>query len=128
MEMLVEKVAAAVLCMVGVSLLTSTPFWIAYYKRVVEMGHKGVRLNGTVSLVVGMTVILLHNVWSGVPVLLTLLGWLLVAESVICFLVPEMALTGFKSMKEEHQVRVYQGTGTALLALSILLVFHLIWI
>jgi len=127
MEVLVEKVAAAVLFMVGVSLRTSTPFWISYYKGIAEMGPKGVRLNGAVSLAVGMTVILIHNVWSGVPVLLTLLGWLLLAESIICFLVPEMALASLKSMKEQQRIRVYQGTGTALVALSILLVLHLIW-
>jgi len=50
-----------------------------------------------VSLAAGLAIILGHNVWSGgaLPVVVTLVGWLIVAKGVVLFFATPEALTQF---------------------------------
>jgi len=49
---------------------------------------------GMIGLPAGLAMVIAHNIWSGgaTPVVVTILGWLLLAKSLICLIVPEGAM------------------------------------
>ena len=89
------------------------------------MGTNGVRFNGLVSLAIGSPIVVLHNVWSGPPLLLTVLGWLLLSESVLCLFVPGAGLAGLADVDDVTRGRIIRGTGAALIVVGGVLVAHL---
>jgi hypothetical protein len=65
---------------------------------------------GTVSLAMGIAMILGHNVWSGgaLPVVVTLVGWLILAKSVLLlFFAPEIVSQMFEQMRYAERYYLY---------------------
>lgn len=118
-------IAAPALIVLGITQLSATHIWQSYYGFLSAQGVNGVRLNGLVSLAIGGLIVSFHNVWSGPPVLLTLIGWLLLAESALCLIVPNAGLTGLSEMEHETRGRVVKGTGVALIIAGGVLGVHL---
>ena len=54
---------------------------------------------GMISLALGLAMVLGHNVWSGgaLPVVVTLVGWLILAKGLVLLLVSPEAMTRFYS-------------------------------
>lgn len=54
---------------------------------------------GMISLALGLAMVLGHNIWSGgaLPVVVTLVGWLILAKGLALLLVPPEAMTRFYS-------------------------------
>jgi hypothetical protein len=52
---------------------------------------------GIISLAIGVAMIVGHNVWSGgaLPVVVTVVGWLILAKGMLLLFLPSEALTGF---------------------------------
>ena len=119
------KVAAPALVLLGLSQIYATERWQTYYRWLSHMGTTGVRINGLVSLAVGGPIVILHNVWSGPPLLLTLLGWLLLSESMLCLFVPGAGLAGLAEVDDVVRERIIRGTGAALIVVGGVLLAHL---
>jgi hypothetical protein len=51
-------------------------------------------LSGIIALIIGGLIVILHNVWNGWPIVLTLLGWAAIAKGTVRTLAPAWA-TGF---------------------------------
>ena len=116
--------AALVMGVLGLSQLYATERWQAYYRWLAAQGTLGVRLNGLVSLTLGTPIVLFHNVWSGPPLLLTAVGWLLLLESVLCLAFPGAGLAGLVEIEDSARGRVIRGTGVALLVIGGVLAVH----
>lgn len=48
-------------------------------------------LTGVIALIIGGLIVLLHNVWSGWPIVVTLVGWAAIAKGVVRTLAPGRA-------------------------------------
>lgn len=70
-------------------------------------------LVGIVGVVIGLAMILGHNIWSGgaVPVIVTLVGWAALAKGLLfLFLTPEAATAFYLgALQYEHYFYVYLG-------------------
>lgn len=67
---------------------------------------------GVIALLAGLGIVLSHNVWSGgtLPVLITLLGWILVLRGVVLLFLPPEALAGLlEAMQFERLFYAYMG-------------------
>jgi hypothetical protein len=117
-------IASAVLGLLGLSQLYATARWQAYYRWLAAQGTLGVRLNGLVSLTLGAPIVAFHNVWTGPPLLLTAVGWLLLLESLLCLVVPRAGLAGLLEIEDSARGRVIRGTGVALLVIGGVLAIH----
>lgn len=93
-------IAAPVFIGLGLSQVYATERWQSYYRRLGALGSFGVRLNGLMSLAIGGPIVILHNVWAGPPLLLTLFGWLLMLESALCLFVPGVGLTSLSDVED----------------------------
>lgn len=118
--------AIPALIILGLSQLYATHLWQRYYARLGVLGCNGVRLNGLVSLLLGGLIVAFHNVWSGPPILLTMMGWLLLVESALCLVVPNAGLAGLVEMDHEVRGRIVKGTGVALIIVGGVLGIHLL--
>jgi hypothetical protein len=73
-------------------------------------------LSGIIALIIGGLIVLLHNVWSGWPIVVTLLGWAAIAKGAVRTLVPTWA-TGVVG-KMTANANALTATGLAALALG----------
>lgn len=119
-------IAVMALIFLGLSQLYATHLWQSYYAWLGSMGQTGVRFNGVISLMIGGLIVAFHNVWSGPPVLLTIIGWVLLLESVLCFVAPKAGLAGLVEMDRELQGRVVKGTGVAFIVIGGVLGIHML--
>ena len=63
-----------------------------------------------------------HNVWSGIPAVLTLVGWCLLIKSLIRFCAPKLALRMMSRVSVERSWE-FQVAGAALVVLGGLLAY-----
>ena len=61
-------------------------------------------------------IIAFHNVWSGIPAVLTLLGWCFLIKSLVRFCLPKLALRMMERVSVER-TREVQVAGAALMVL-----------
>jgi len=85
----VEWFVACALLVVGTSLLARPRAWVIAFQPVLAHPMTPI-LSGIYALLVGLLVVLTHNIWVSDPrVLVTALGWLSLAFAVVVLLVPE---------------------------------------
>ena len=72
------------------------------------------------SLWFGAIVVAFHNVWSGIPAVLTVLGWLYLIKSILRFCLPTQALRMMARVSVERAWE-FQVAGVVLLLLAGLL-------
>lgn len=89
MERAVEVFAVIQFTIVGLSHLIRPRAWVDFFMRLHARGHAGVFVHGFLSLGFGSVVVAFHNVWSGLPTLLTVAGYLYLVKAGLCFLWPE---------------------------------------
>ncbi len=118
--------AAPALVLVGLSQIYITDQWQRYYHWLSDLGAPGVRLNGLISLAIGSPIVIYHNVWSGPPILLTLMGWLFLSESALCLFAPGAGLAGLAEVEESVRSRIIRGTGAAFIVIGGVLFIHMV--
>ena len=112
------EVFAAVGCLVfGLSHVAQPRAWVEFFVWLRALGRPGVFVNGFLSLGFGAVVVAFHNVWTGLPVVLTLLGWAQVVKGLVCFVLPQ---AGLRSLARVSPDRAWEfvAAGAVLLALS----------
>jgi hypothetical protein len=90
---------------VGLSHVVQPRVWVEFFVFLRERGHAGVFFNGMLSLMVGSIIVSLHNVWSGLPMLVTLLGWAQVIKGLVSLTIPSF---GLKKMMRVSMERAYE--------------------
>jgi hypothetical protein len=67
---------------------------------------------GMMALIAGLAIVLAHNVWRGgvLPVVVTILGWLILIRGLVLLLVPsEFLIAYFQQIRLEDFYYVYAG-------------------
>jgi hypothetical protein len=83
-------------------------------------GEAGAFVDGFLNLPLGGVIIGFHNRWSGIPVVLTLVGWGLLIKSLIRFCAPKLGLRVMARVSVERSWE-FQVAGAALVVLAGLL-------
>ena len=117
MEKATEVFAAVFLMVVGLSHVAPPRAWVEFFVWLHGKGHAGVFVNGFLSLGFGSFIVAFHNVWNGLPVILTLLGWAQVLKGLLSFVAPQVALWGLARVSSERAWQFVVG-GALALALS----------
>jgi hypothetical protein len=115
MEHAVEWYVLTTSLVVGLSHALYPLDWGAAYAALHRAGRPGAFANGGLNLVPGAAIVAGHSVWSGPAVVVTVLGWLLIAKAALCFLAPDRALV---SMHCGSSGRGFRAGGAFLLVLS----------
>lgn len=89
-EQLVEWIVACALIVVGLSLLLRARIWIAALAGAASHPLTPL-LSGLYALLMGLVVVLSHNLWvKDLRVLVTLLGWLALVSGAVLLIIPEV--------------------------------------
>jgi hypothetical protein len=117
MERATEIFAAVQCLVVGLSHVAQPRAWVEFFVWLRGKGHAGVFANGLLSLWFGSLVVAFHNVWEGLPVVLTVLGWAQVLKGLVSLVLPRVALRGLARVSPDRAWE-FVLAGVALLALS----------
>ena len=117
MERSVEVFAVIFLVVIGLSHIVQPKAWVDYFILLRGKGEAGAFMDGFLHLPLAAGIIAFHNVWSGIPAVLTVLGWCFLIKSVLRFCLPKL---GVRMMGRVSVERVWelQTAGAALLALA----------
>ena len=88
METVVEKLTALCFLITGLSHIFASRIWVRFFIMLREKGEVGSFLNGLVHFPLGAFIVAFHNVWHGIPMIVTIIGWGLTIKSTIYFLFP----------------------------------------
>ncbi len=108
----------------GTSHVLQPKVWVDFFVRLREWGEPGVFVAGFLSLMFGSIVVAFHNVWQGVPILVTLLGWAHVAKGAIYFAFPAVGRKGLAQVNPERSAKFVMA-GVLLLAVAGVVAFDL---
>ena len=102
MQRAVEIFAAVHLFVMGFSHVIHSRIWVEFFIWLRERGHVGVFVHGFISLGFGSVIVAFHNVWSGPPVVLTIVGWAYLLKAGLCFLAPETQMRSLRRVSRER--------------------------
>jgi hypothetical protein len=121
-ERAIELFACIQFLIVGLSHLLQPRVWVAFFIALRGKGLPGVFANGFLSLIFGSMIVAFHNVWTGLPMVLTVVGWAQVVKALVNFVAPKIALRGMQRIALDRAWE-FQVAGAIALALSGLLAY-----
>ena len=125
MELAVTKLAIICFFVVGVSHIVQSRVWAQFFIDLRGKGEVGSFLNALLHFPVGVLIVSFHNVWNGLPVVLTLIGWGLVLKSFIYFVFPRYGLRMLARVSLERSWELVVA-GIFWVGMSGLLIFSLL--
>lgn len=97
--------------------------WVDFFVDLRGRGEAGVFAVAIPTLLFGSIIVAFHNVWSGIPLVLTVVGWAHVAKAFVQFAFPSFALR--KLQRPSGSPASFVAGGVAFLLLAALLCYHL---
>jgi uncharacterized protein YjeT (DUF2065 family) len=113
----IEIFAALSFLAIGLSHLLQPQAWVEYFVRLRDQGPSGAFTEGFLCLTFGSLIVSFHNVWSGLPAVLTVIGWAQVAKGLVRFVAPQVSLKGYQRIGSE-QAWKFRAGGVFSLALA----------
>jgi hypothetical protein len=120
MERSVEVLTMVLFGVIGLSHVLQPKAWAEFFILLRGKGEAGVFVDGFLNLQLAGLIIGFHNVWSGLPVVLTLVGWCLLIKSLVRFCLPKYGLMMFARVSVERCWE-FQVAGVGLVGLASLL-------
>ena len=120
MERSVEVLAIVLFGVLGLSHLLQPKAWAEFFILLRGKAEAGAFVDGLLNLPLAGVIIGFHNVWSGIPVVLTLVGWGLLIKSLLRFCAPKQGLKMMARVSVEQSWE-FQVAGAVLVVLAGLL-------
>ncbi len=121
----VEIALAISFLVLGLSHMLQPRAWIRFFMLLHSKGEAGIFFNAFLHLIPGLLIVSFHNVWSGIPVVLTIIGWGYVIKSTIYFVAPQLGVRALGTINE-NSGKKFIIAGGLLIALSALLTYSLV--
>jgi uncharacterized protein YjeT (DUF2065 family) len=116
-EHAIEIFAVVNFVVIGISHIVQPRAWVRFFEVLREKGDTGVFVNGMLSLLVGSIIVAFHNVWSGIPAVLTFIGWAQVLKAVIALTAPQVSMKGLMRVTSKRAWEIQAG-GAVFLVVS----------
>ena len=97
----IQLLACLQFVVIGLSHLLQPRAWVEFFIALRAKGNTGVFANAFLSLWFGSIIVVFHNVWTGWPVILTVIGWAQVIKAAIGFILPHMSMRSFNRVSLE---------------------------
>jgi hypothetical protein len=118
------RIFAIVNCVViGLSHAVAPRAWARYFAWLCSKGDAGVFAFAGTTLAFGSLIVAFHNVWHGLPLVVTLLGWAQVLKATVYFCFPAFGLKQLGRITEGNS-RLLVWPGAALVLFSVLLAWR----
>ena len=113
----VEIFAVIQFTIIGLSYIIHHRAWVGFFTQLRGPGYAGVFVHGFLLLGFASMILAFHRVWSGAPLVLTIVGVLYLAKTAQCFLLPEVSLRSLNRATLERS-RALIGVGVMFLAIA----------
>ena len=117
MERSVEVLAIILFGVLGLSHILQPKAWAEFFILLRSKGEAGAFVDGFLNLPLGAIIVGFHNTWSGIPAVLTLVGWCLLIKGLIRFCSPQLALRIMARVSVKRSWE-FQAAGAALVILA----------
>ena len=122
MERAIEIYAGIQFLVIGLSHVCQPRAWVDFFVLLRSKGLPGVLANAFLSLVFGSIIVAFHNVWTGLPMVLTIVGWAQVVKSLVGFVLPQVSMRGLQRVSMERAWE-FQVAGAMFLPLAGLMAY-----
>jgi len=119
-EQSIEVFAAVSLSVIALSHVAQPGVWVEFFVWLREKGHAGVFVIGFLSLNFGAIIVAFHNVWRGLPMIFTIIGWGQVLKGLLYFVAPQIGMRALRRVSPERSWE-FVAAGALLLALCAML-------
>jgi hypothetical protein len=125
MESSIQILAIVSFFVIGLSHIFQSRVWAQFFIDLRNKGEVGSFVNAFIHFPLGALIVAFHNVWQGVPTILTLIGYGWVLKSLIYFVSPS---SGLKSLSRVSLERSWEFVVAGIVMVSIggLLLFSLL--
>jgi hypothetical protein len=110
--------AAVCFFVVGVSHVARPRAWAELFIEMRGRGEVGSFQNALLHFPLGAVIVSFHNVWTGLPMILTLIGWGLVLKSLLYFTLPKYGLKKGLALVSVEKARGFVVAGVFAVALG----------
>jgi hypothetical protein len=119
MPIAVEWLVALCFLVMGLSHILQPRAWAEFFIRFREKGAVGSLQLGLLHLPLALLIVAFHNIWQGVPLLVTLIGWSQLLKSFLYLVYPRhgLRMLGFVSIQQSWRFVVAGIFSVALSAL-----------
>lgn len=125
MELSIQKIAVISFFVIGMSHIVQARAWAEFFIMLRRKGVTGVFIIGLLHLPIGALIVSFHNVWAGIPMLLTIIGWGNVLKSFVYFTFPTHGLRMLSRVSVERSWE-FVVAGVVSVMFSGLLMFSLL--
>lgn len=125
MEQSIQKLAVISFFLIGLSHIFQPRVWAQFFIQIRDKGETGSFINAFIHFPLGVLIVAFHNVWQGIPMILTLMGYGWVVKGLIYFVFPKHGLQvmGRVSIERSWEFAV---AGIVLVGIGGLLLFSLV--
>ena len=109
----------------GLSHVVQHQAWREFFRLLHSKGRPGAFANGFLTLTCGSLIVAFHNVWSGPPVILTLIGWAYLIKSTVIFVNPAWGLRSMASVQDAPRKK-FLVAGIVLLVVALMLTISIV--
>ena len=124
MERAVLLFAVIQFAVIGISHTLQPRSWVRFFLLLHEKGHAGVFATAFLSLWFGSIIVAFHPVWSGIPAVVTAIGWAQVLKGFLYFVFPDLGLRKIGSVSED-KTSGFVAAGVVFLFIAVLVAYHL---
>jgi uncharacterized protein YjeT (DUF2065 family) len=125
MELAVQKLAAVSFLVIGLSHMLQPRAWIEFFFMFKRQGAAGAFLTALLHLPMGALIVGFHNVWSGIPAVLTVIGWGYVLKSLLYFAYPAHGVRMLSRLSLERAWEMVVA-GAVLFVIGLLLAYSVL--
>ena len=125
MEIAIEKLVALCCLVFGLSHVLQPRMWVDFFIYLREKGETGVVVVALLHLPFGALIVSTHNIWHGLPMIVTIIGWGWTLKGTLYLLYPKHALRMFQLVSHKRAWHFVAG-GAALIVVSLLIIYSLL--
>ena len=125
MENAVERLAAICILVISLSHIIQPRAWVEFFIMLREKKEVGSILCGLLHFPLGLIIVAFHNVWHGMPLILTVMGWGLLLKSLLYLLYPKHGMRMLERVSLERSWEFVVG-GVIGVVISGLIFFSLL--
>lgn len=122
MEEAIRLMAAVNFIVIGLSHMLQPRVWVDFFIKYREKGEVAAFHTAFLHLPIGSVIVAFHQVWSGIPAILTFIGWAYVAKSLLYFTYPKHGLRMMQRVSFERS-REFVAAGVVLTVIGGLLLY-----
>jgi hypothetical protein len=105
METAIERFTVLSYLIIGLSHVLQPRAWAQFFLNLREKGKAGILVVAFMHLPFGLLIVSFHNVWTGLPAVVTVVGWANVVKGSLYFLFPGI---GMKSIGRVRMERAHE--------------------